>query len=245
MLDSVKSAKFRVFLVEDHPLIREQLKRLIQEENDLQVCGEAADAATASSFIHQSEPDLLVLDIALRRRSDLELLKSIRASQSRLPILVLSMYDDVVCAERALQIGARGYITKEEATIHMLSAIRKVLSGEIYLGERMVERLEQREAGLTGKVGSPSELLTDRELEVFKMIGNGLGTRQISGELGLSTKTVESYRARISEKLHLSEGKELIQNATCWVQRAVNSSTDLCRKETDLGATTMLNSEEK
>jgi DNA-binding NarL/FixJ family response regulator len=208
----------RVFLVDDHPLVREHLTALLQREPDLEVCGEAADAPTALERITQQRPDLVILDVSLRHSHGLELLKDLKNLQPGLPVLVLSMHDETLYAERALRAGAMGYITKEEATVSVLSAVRKVLAGQVYLSDRMARRMVGRMVGGAARAGSPLDLLADRELEVFQMIGRGLGTRQIAEELRLGIKTVESYKARIKDKLQLADGNELLQHAIHWEQ---------------------------
>jgi DNA-binding NarL/FixJ family response regulator len=219
MTNEAERRKSRVFLVDDHPLVREHLTALLQREADLEVCGEAPDAPTARSLITRQEPDLVILDISLKRSHGLELLKDLKELRPKLPVLVLSMHDETLYAERALRAGAMGYITKEEATVSVLSAIRKVLAGEVYLSARMAGRMMQKMVkGGTDLAGSPLEVLADRELEVFQMIGRGMGTRQIADELRLGIKTVESYKARIKEKLGMSDGNELLQHAIQWVQ---------------------------
>ena len=221
MSNETEERKASVFLVDDHPLVREHLTALIQHEADLQVCGEAADAPTALSLISRQVPDLVILDISLKRSNGLELIKSLKEMWLKLPVLVLSMHDEMLYAERSLRAGALGYITKEEATVNVLSAIRKVLRGQVYLSDRMAGRMMKRMVGGVAKEGgSPLEVLTDRELEVFQMLGRGLGTRQIAEELRLGIKTVESYRARIKEKLQLEDGNQLLQHAIQWVQNA-------------------------
>ena len=221
MSNETEERKASVFLVDDHPLVREHLTALIQHEADLHVCGEAADAPTALSLISQQVPDLVILDISLKRSNGLELIKSLKEIWPKLPVLVLSMHDEMLYAERSLRAGALGYITKEEATVNVLSAIRKVLRGQVYLSDRMAGRMMKRMVGgVVEEGGSPLEVLTDRELEVFQMLGRGLGTRQIAEELRLGIKTVESYRARIKEKLQLEDGNQLLQHAIQWVQNA-------------------------
>jgi DNA-binding NarL/FixJ family response regulator len=211
--------KSRVFLVDDHPLVREHLTALLQREPDLAVCGEAADGPAALALIQQQAPDLVILDISLKHTHGLELLKDLQQARPELPVLVLSMHDETVYAERALRAGALGYITKEEATIDVLTAVRRVLSGQVHLSERMAARMMKKlVGGRMDELGSPLDILTDRELEVFQMIGRGLGTRQIAENLGLGVKTVESYRARIKEKLQLTDGTQLVQQAVHWVQ---------------------------
>jgi DNA-binding NarL/FixJ family response regulator len=219
MTTETERRKSKVFLVDDHPLVREHLTALLQREADLEVCGEAADGSTARSLIARQEPDLVILDISLKRSNGLELLKDLKELRPKLPVLVLSMHDETLYAERALRAGAMGYITKEEATVSVLLAVRKVLAGEVYLSARMAGRIMQKMvSGGADRPGSPVELLADRELEVFQLIGRGKGTRQIAEEMRLGIKTVESYKARIKEKLRVSDGNELLQHAIHWVQ---------------------------
>jgi DNA-binding NarL/FixJ family response regulator len=219
MCKETENRKAKVFLVDDHPLVREHLTALLQREADLEVCGEAGDAPTALALISRQSPDLVILDISLKQSNGLELIKDLKQMWPELPVLVLSMHDEMLYAERSLRAGALGYITKEEATVSVLSAVRKVLGGQVYLSERMAERMMKRMvSGAKDELGSPLEVLTDRELEVFQMLGRGLGTRQIAEELRLGIKTVESYRARIKEKLQLKDGNQLLQHAIQWVQ---------------------------
>jgi DNA-binding NarL/FixJ family response regulator len=221
MSKQARARRAKVFLVDDHPLVREHLTALLQAQADLEVCGEAADAPSAMSLIAQRAPDLVILDISLKRSNGLELIKNLKEMRPCLPVLVLSMHDETLYAERSLRAGALGYITKEEATVNILSAVRRVLSGQVYLSERMAGRLMKRMVGgAVTELTSPLEVLTDRELEVFQMLGQGLGTRQIAEELRLGIKTVESYRARIKEKLRLADGNQLLQHAIQWVQSA-------------------------
>jgi DNA-binding NarL/FixJ family response regulator len=220
MSHEAKPHKSRVFLVDDHPLVREHLRALIAREADLAVCGEAEDAPSALALIREQVPDLVILDISLKRSNGLELIKSLKELRPNLPVLVLSMHDEMLYAERSLRAGAMGYITKEEATMNILSAIRRILGGQVYLSDRMAGRMMRKMVGGTKEeVGSPLELLTDRELEVFQMLGQGFGTRQIAENLRLGIKTVESYRARIKEKLQLADGNQLLRHAIQWVQR--------------------------
>jgi DNA-binding NarL/FixJ family response regulator len=219
MANEPERRKWKVFLVDDHPLVREHLTALLQREQDLQVCGEAGDAPTALSLITRQQMDLVILDISLKRSHGLELLKDLQRLRPSLPVLVLSMHDETLYAERALLAGAMGYITKEEATVSVLSAVRKVLAGQVYLSERMAGRMMQKMVkGAKDQAASPLEVLADRELEVFQMVGRGMGTRQIAEELHVGIKTVESYKARIKEKLRLADGNELLQHAIHWVQ---------------------------
>ena len=219
MTPKTEPRKSKIFLVDDHPMVREHLTALIQREPDLEVCGEAADAPGALALISQREVDLVILDISLKHSHGLELLKDLKALRPHLPVLVLSMHDETLYAERALRAGATGYITKLEATVSVLSAIRKVLDGQVYLSEQMSARMVNRMVGgRRTDAASPLDALTDREFEIYQMIGRGLGTRQIAEDLRVGIKTVESYRARIREKLNLADGNALLQHAIQWVQ---------------------------
>jgi DNA-binding NarL/FixJ family response regulator len=208
----------KVFLVDDHPLVREWLSQLIQREDDLAVCGEAEDTQEALNKIEETKPDIVVADISLKNTHGLELVKDLQARHPTLPVLVLSMHDESLYAERVLRAGARGYITKQEATKRILQAVRQVLSGQIYISEKMASRMVHKMVlGRADSQKSPIERLTDRELEVFQLIGRGQGTRRIASDLHLGVKTVESYRARIKEKLKLEDGTQLLQQAIQWV----------------------------
>ena len=181
------------------------------------VCGEAEDTRTALQAMDPSQPDILIVDVSLDGPDGIELLKMIRAKDSRLPVLILSMHDESLYAERALRAGANGYIMKQEATERVLVAIRQILGGEVYVSERMANKMVQQFIGAPGGTKRSSiEGLTDRELEVFRLIGQGHGTRQIAEELHLSVKTVESYYAHIKEKLLLKNARELVQHAVQW-----------------------------
>jgi DNA-binding NarL/FixJ family response regulator len=213
-----RKPKTKVLLVDDHPILRQGLGRLINAEAELTVCGEAEDAAKAFDLVGTLSPDVAVIDISLKNSNGIELIKNIKARYPALPILVLSMHDESLYAERALRAGALGYIMKEEASEQVLVGIRKVLAGEIFLSERMKSRmLQQMASGRAKVVASPIELLTDRELEVFRLIGEGRSTRQIAGQLHLSVRTVEAYREYIKAKLNLKNSTELIQHAFHWV----------------------------
>ncbi|MGH9406970.1 MAG: response regulator transcription factor [Terriglobia bacterium] len=210
--------KSRVFIVDDHPVVRQGLAQLINREPDLAVCGEAGESQAALDAISVARPDILLLDISLAGPDGLELLKNIRLRDAQLPVLVLSMHDESTYAERALRAGANGYIMKQEATERVLIAIRRTLSGEVYVSERVADRLLHQYLGRPKPVTqSPVDSLTDRELEVFRLIGEGYGTRQIAEELRLSVKTVESHQARIKEKLSFHSARELVQHAVQWV----------------------------
>jgi DNA-binding NarL/FixJ family response regulator len=211
-------AKAKIFLVDDHPLVREWLSQLIQREPDLGVCGEAEDTHDALAKIGAANPDIVIADISLKTTHGLELVKDLQAQFPKLPVLVLSMHDESLYAERVLRAGAMGYITKQESTRKVLQAIRQVLGGQIYVSEKMAARMVHKlVAGRQQEHSSPVERLTDRELEVFQLIGKGQGTRKIAEELHLGIKTVESYRARIKDKLKLEDGTQLLQQAIQWV----------------------------
>jgi len=213
------SAKHRVFLVDDHPITREGLARLINHETDMEVCGQVGTAAKAMAEIELLKPDLVVVDVSLTNgASGLELIKDLAARHPRLRMLTLSTHDEVLYAERALRAGAKGYVMKQEATPKVMAAIRQVLHGGVYLSEAMNNRVLHKMTQ-TGAVPTATEIeqLSDRELEVYRLIGRGHGTRQIADELHLSISTVETYRTHIKDKLHLASAPELVRRAVEWV----------------------------
>src|ERR1700674_2597658 len=209
--------KKMVFVVDDHPIVRQGLTLLINQESDLAVCGEAEEMHSALSAILAVRPDILIVDISLNGPDGLELLKNVRISSPRLPVLILSMHDESIYAERALRAGANGYIMKQEATEKVLVALRRILAGEIYVSDRIANKMLKHYITGSGTLRHSSIAdLSDRELEVFRLIGEGHGTRQIAEELHLSVKTVESYQAHIKEKLSLRSARELMQHAIQW-----------------------------
>ena len=213
-----RKAKYRVLLIDDHPILRKGLAELINQEPDLVVCGEAEEAPKAFEAVGVLNPDVALVDISLKGGNGLELIKNIKARYPDLPLLVLSMHDETLYAERALRAGSLGYIMKEEAIEKVLTAIRQVISGEIFLSEKMKGRMLNQLVGGRIKQGSSSiDNLSDRELEVFRLIGEGRGTRQIATELRLSVRTVEAYREYIKDKLNLKNGTELVQHAFQYV----------------------------
>lgn len=217
-----RKPKTKVLLVDDHPILRQGLSRLINAEADMVVCGEAEDAAKAFDAVGALSPDVAVVDISLKGSNGIELTKNIKARYPSVPVLVLSMHDESLYAERALRAGALGYIMKEEASEQVLVGIRRVLAGEIFLSERMkTKMLQQMASGRTKTVASPVELLTDRELEVFRLIGEGRSTRQIAAQLHLSVRTIEAYREYIKAKLSLKNSTELVQHAFHWVHNDI------------------------
>ena len=212
--DSAGATKSRIFIVDDHPIVRQGLALLINREPDLSVVGDAEETCTAMLRIGETKPNLVVVDISLNGPDGLDLLKEIRIHQPSLPVLILSMLDESVYAERALRAGANGYIMKQEATERVLVAIRRILGGEIYVSDRMANRMLHKYVSGSGpETTSPIAELSDRELEVFRLIGEGHATRQIAEELHISVKTVESYRSHIKDKLSLKTGRELVQRA--------------------------------
>jgi DNA-binding NarL/FixJ family response regulator len=210
----------KVFLIDDHPIVRQGLALFIDREPDLMVCGEADGATSALQAIREAAPDFVVLDISLDGPDGLELLKTLRVRYPNLPVLVLSMHDEAVYAERALRAGANGYIMKQEATDRVLTAIRHILSGDVYLSDRLTKRMLQQFVNGSVSPRDPLAKLSDRELEVYRLIGAGHSTRQIADELHVSTKTIESYQAHIKEKLALRNARELVQHAVEWAVNA-------------------------
>jgi len=206
-----------VLIVDDHPLVRDQLRAVIESQPDLRVCGEAENPQHALEVVTAARPDLAIVDLTLKGGSGLDLIKEMQERSPKLLILVVSMHDESLYAERAIHAGARGYITKQEATRKILQAIRQVLAGELYLSEKMASKVLTKAigGGETGR-GSSIEHLTNRELQVFKLIGRGRTTRQIADELHLDSKTIETYRSRIKLKLNLKDATELLQEAILW-----------------------------
>jgi len=208
--------KKRIFLVDDHPLVREWLANLIQQQLDLTVCGETESAPAALSSIATAQPDLVIVDINLKSSSGVELIKDLKKLHPQVPMLVLSMHDESLYAERVFRAGARGYVHKRETAHKMIEAIRRVLEGKLYVSEKSAEILAGQ--SVKGRVASKPtvELLSDRELEVFDKLGQGIGTRQIAEDFHVSVKTIQAYCARIKEKLNLNSATELLREAVRW-----------------------------
>src|ERR1035441_5327232 len=207
----------RILLVDDHPLVRERLGEIINREADLIVCGEAEDRHGAIAAIPAKHPDLVIVDLTLKNSDGLELIKDIRARWPKLRMLVVSMHDESLYAERVIRAGAMGYITKQEATRNILIAIRRVLDGTIYLNDKIASHIISRLTTHAGAVAAtPDELLSDRELQVFDLTGRGQNTVEIAARLRVAVKTIETYRARIREKLKLKHSSELLQSAIAW-----------------------------
>jgi DNA-binding NarL/FixJ family response regulator len=217
------AGKKAVFVVDDHPLLRQGLALLINREQDLMVCGEAEEAQVAIESIAEKKPDILIVDISLHGPDGLDLLKNLRMLYPDLPVLILSMHDESIYAERALRARANGYIMKQEATEKVLIAVRRILGGDIYLSDRMANKLlHQYISGSSADMSSRLSALSDRELEVFRLIGEGRSARQIAEKLRLSIKTVETYQAHIKDKLSLRSGRELVQHA---IQSTISEKT--------------------
>jgi DNA-binding NarL/FixJ family response regulator len=210
----------RILLVDDHPLVRERLAEIINRESDLIVCGEAEDRHDAIVAIPTKRPDLAIIDLTLKSSDGLELIKDIRSRWPKLRMLVVSMHDESLYAERVIRAGALGYITKQEATRSILVAIRRVLEGTIYLNEKIASHIISRLTAHAGLVAAtPAELLSDRELQVFDLTGQGLNTSEVATRLHVAVKTIETYRARIREKLKLKNASELLQSAIAWTHK--------------------------
>jgi DNA-binding NarL/FixJ family response regulator len=202
-------------------MVREQLSLVISQQPDLEVCGEAEDVAEAVTRIGALMPDAVVVDLNLKTSQGLDLIKDIKARGWSIPILVLSMHDESLYAERVLRAGGMGYISKQENTKNILAALRRVLEGHVWVSPDIADMMMKRMVGgKTVPAASPVECLADRELEVFQLIGQGQTTRKISESLKVSIKTVESYRARIKEKLHLDDGVQLLQRAVQWLEQS-------------------------
>jgi DNA-binding NarL/FixJ family response regulator len=217
-------SKKGIFLVDDHPLVREWLTNLINQQADLVVCGEAETGPEAMQGILALKPDVAIVDISLKDSSGIELIKDLKLNLPAVGILVLSMHEEPHYAERALRAGARGYIVKRETTRKVIAAIRQVLAGQVYLSDEIATVLATQY--VTGKgvsKESPIEQLSDRELEVFELLGQGRGTRQIAEVLRVSVKTVQAYCARIKEKLNLSSAAELLREAVRWHETTHNT----------------------
>ena len=209
--------KAKVLLVDDHPLVREWLATLINQQTDLEVCGETDSAPAALQMIGEMNPEIAVVDISMERGSGLELIKDVRANYPHVMVIVLSMHDEALYAERALRAGARGYIMKREATKNVLQAIRGVRQGKLYVSDKMAMMLAEKFVdGKPTQQGSAIEQLSDRELEVFQLLGLGYTTRRIAEELHVSFKTIQAFSARIKEKLGIATATELLLEAVRW-----------------------------
>lgn len=219
MTDSLKTGRnsTRILLVDDHPVVRDGLAESINRERDLTVCAQAEDHSQALQLIESARPDLVVVDLVLKNSSGLELIKDVRARWPNVLILVVSMHEENLYAERVLRLGARGYITKQEATRSIVEAIRRILGGSVYLNEKTSSAILARLASHPNMPNDSIEsLLTERELEVFELTGDGFSTRDIGNQLHIDIKTVDTYRTRIKQKLNLDSSSALLKLAIRW-----------------------------
>jgi DNA-binding NarL/FixJ family response regulator len=207
----------RILIVDDHPIVRQGLAQLIAQEKELEVCGEADDAATALEAVRNLAPDVAVLDLMLKGSNGVELIREMKSRNPSVRILVISMHDEAIYAERALKAGAHGYIMKQKATDEVLSALRKVLAGEVYVSDEVIGTILRRMVGGAGP-DTGIDRLSDRELEVFQWIGQGLSVSEIADKLKVSPKTVETYRSHIKEKLGLSSANDVLRVAVAWLE---------------------------
>jgi DNA-binding NarL/FixJ family response regulator len=213
------STKLKVLLVDDHPVTRQGMRALINQQLNLEVCGESDNAAQALDLVGQLQPDIAILDVSLKSTNGIELTKNIKALAPNLPILVVSMHDEALYAERALRAGAMGYVMKQEAGEKVALALQHILRGEIFLSAKMKEKMLHRFVNKRGDgMVFAIDTLSDREMEVFQLIGNGFSTRQIAQQLGLSSKTIDSYREHLKLKLGLETGAELVRHAIQWAR---------------------------
>ena len=209
----------KILIVDDHPMMREGLAQLIDREPDLVASCEAGTAAQALNMVVARKPDLVLVDISLPDKSGLELIKDIQVFHPYLPVLVISMHDESIYAERVLRAGGRGYLMKHEGGNKLIQAIRQVLGGQIFLSEKMSARILEVFSGRKDQaINSPVERLSDREFEIFQLVGEGLGTRDIAGRLHLSVKTIEVHRANLRRKLDLKSGAEVVHYAIRWTE---------------------------
>ena len=221
--DQPQPARSRIFLVDDHAMFRDGLRHVIDREPDLVVCGDAAAAEEALRGISETRPDLAIVDISLAGTSGIDLIKSLKTQYEDMPVLVVSMHDESLYAERALRAGAMGYVMKQEPAKTVKTAIRKVLAGDMHLSDKLASSLVSRLMhGAPDTPATPIETLSDRELEVFRMIGQGKGARQIAADLEVTVATVNSFRNRIKEKLNLKTSTEVMLHAIQWVQGEVS-----------------------
>ncbi len=213
------SRKYKIFIVEDHPIFRDGISQLINGEDDLYVAGGCENSNECLKTIKDDMPDLIIIDITLKDSCGIELTKEIKKRYPSLPILILSMHEELIFADRVLKAGARGYITKREATVKVIDAIRKLIQGKIYISDTMVDHfLERSITGGHNFNSSPVEKLSEREFEVFNLIGKGMTNRAIAEVLSVSTNTISTYRERIKEKLNLQNNAELNRYAMQWLQ---------------------------
>jgi DNA-binding NarL/FixJ family response regulator len=209
----------RILVIDDHPIVRLGVRQMIAEEPTLTICGEAESARTALELAKASKPDLAIVDLSLEGGNGLELIRALREAAPETRVLVLSMHDEALFAERALRAGARGYIMKQEAINGLVHAVREVLAGRLFVSKRMSQHVLERMSREDQPTGDLLGNLTDRELEVFELIGRGLSTSTIADQLNLSVKTIETYRSNIKSKLDLKDATDLIRFAAAWFER--------------------------
>jgi DNA-binding NarL/FixJ family response regulator len=231
-----KVAPNRVLIIDDHPLLRQGIATLINSEKDFTVCAQIHDPRQAIDVIRKNDPQIIILDLSLQGSSGIEVLKDIKAQFPKVRVLIFSMHDETVYAPRALRAGAMGYLMKQEPPEKIIAALRQVMRDQVYLSEQMASRLLNAFTGKRDSLGSPVEVLSDRELEVFSLIGNGNSTRGISEKLKLSVKTIESHRAHIKEKLNLESATQLVQHAIQWVNAESMASAPAVSKAASLPA---------
>ena len=218
MSPTSKSKPIRILLVDDHAIVREGLAETLSREPQFKVCAEAADAIQALTLADSTRPHLAIVDLTLKDSNGLDLIKDLHIRHPKLAVLVLSMHDESLYAERAIRAGARGFMNKAEATKNLLSAIRQVLAGELYLSDAATRQMAAKALGQSPARKSPTDadLLSDRELQIFELLGRGHSVRQIGAELNLDPSTIETYRARLKEKLGVKDANELLQRAIRW-----------------------------
>ena len=212
----------RIYIVDDHPLVRHGLCQIVANEADMEICGEAEDSPAAIRGVGEANPDAIIVDISLKGANGLELIKNLKAIHEDIPILVFSMHDETIYAQRALRAGAKAYVMKKESPSKVVDAIRKIIQGEIYVSPSVADQVLHQIVNGPGNVStSPVDRLTDRELEVVQLIGRGLSSREVAESLHLSVKTIESHRAHVKEKLSLRNATELVQFSVQWVDQQV------------------------
>ena len=212
----------RIYIVDDHPLVRQGLSQIVASEADMEICGEAEDSPAAIRGVGEANPDAIIVDISLKGANGLELIKNLKAIHEDIPILVFSMHDETIYAQRALRAGAKAYVMKKESPSKVVDAIRKIIQGEIYVSPSVADQVLHQIVSGPGNVStSPVDRLTDRELEVVQLIGRGLSSREVAESLQLSVKTIESHRAHVKEKLSLRNATELVQFSVQWVDQQV------------------------
>ena len=206
----------KILIIEDHPIVRKGFSMLINQDDELKTIGEAGDYHSALDMVRKTKADLILLDLSLGDGNGIELIKEVKVINPALPVLVVSLHDENLYAERTLKAGARGYIMKSEATENILTAIKKIINGEVYLSDGMKDKLINRVAGTDREGSSPMDILSDREFEVFQFIGDGRTTKEIAEILNLSVKTVETYKSHIKSKLEIKDSTDLIRRAVEW-----------------------------